>query len=92
MLGYAERDIPDSVDAWPGLIHPEDLGIRRESMTAHLKGQSDSYGAELRVKRKDDSRSWLYLRGSGVRRAGITSGQGVYRDAWRSDRDRKRGR
>ena len=67
MLGYAERDIPDSIDAWSALIHPEDLGIHRESMIAHLKGQSDYYGAELRVKRKDGSWSCLYLRGSGVR-------------------------
>ena len=67
LLGYEEEDIPDSVEAWLGLIHPEDLDVHRDLMTAHLKGQSDSYNAELRVKRKDGGWSWLCSRGRGVR-------------------------
>lgn len=67
LLGYDPEDIPDSVEAWLSLIHPKDLQVHRDLMAAHLKGESDSYDAELRVRRKDGSWSWLCSRGRGVR-------------------------
>ena len=67
LLGYDVPDIPDCVEAWLNLIHPEDLNVHRDLMVAHLKGQSASYNAELRVKRKDGNWSWLCSRGRGVR-------------------------
>lgn len=67
LLGYESGDIPDSVEAWLDLIHPEDLQVHRDLMAAHLKGESDSYDAELRVRRKDGNWSWLCSRGRGVR-------------------------
>jgi two-component system, cell cycle sensor histidine kinase PleC len=67
LLGYEVQDFPDGIDAWLTLIHPEDLDLHRQSMVAHLKGQSAYYRTELRVKRNDGSLAWLSFRGRGVR-------------------------
>lgn len=67
LVGYEDHEISDNVEVWLGLIHPEDVGVHERAMAAHLKGHSDCYESELRLKRKDGSWSWLYIRGRGVR-------------------------
>ncbi|MFT5489517.1 MAG: two-component system cell cycle sensor histidine kinase PleC [Paracoccaceae bacterium] len=66
LLGYEDHEISDSVESWLGLIHPDDLGVHTAAMAAHLKGQSNHYEAELRLRRKDGTWSWLLIRGRGV--------------------------
>lgn len=66
-LGYDETEISDGVEAWLGLIHPDDRQVHATAMKAHLTGQRDFYEAELRLKRKDGSWSWSFVRGRGVR-------------------------
>ncbi len=67
LLGYEDHEISDSVEGWLGLIHPEDLQVHKTAMTAHLKGVLDYYEAELRLRRKDGTWSWCFVRGRGVR-------------------------
>ena len=67
IFGYADHEISDDVDDWLALIHPDDLSLHKSSMAAHLRGERDSYDTELRIRRKDGSWSWAYVRGRGVR-------------------------
>lgn len=67
LLGFADHEISDSVETWVGLIHPDDRPVHDRAMSAHLKGQSPYYEAELRLRRKDGTWSWLFVRGRGVR-------------------------
>lgn len=66
LLGYEDHEISDSVEAWLSLIHPEDVGVHATAMAAHLRGRSGHYEAELRMRRKDGTWSWLFVRGRGV--------------------------
>lgn len=67
LLGYEDSEISDSVEAWLALIHPDDLDIHKKAMRAHLRSECDHYQAELRLKRRDGSWAWSFVRGRGVR-------------------------
>ena len=62
---------------WETLVHPEDLGLHRQAMMAHLRGHTEFFRVECRVRRADGSCIWVRNRGVGLRDA---SGR-VYRMA-----------
>ena len=69
MLGYTDGELPNSLEAWHALLHPDDDDLNRNALRAHLRGETDFYKAELRVRRKDGDWGWMYIRGRGVRSA-----------------------
>jgi PAS domain S-box-containing protein len=54
---------------WATLVHPDDLGAHRQAMAAHLRGLTDFYWIECRVRRADGSYFWIRNRGVGLRDA-----------------------
>jgi PAS domain S-box-containing protein len=62
---------------WETLVHPDDLGVHRQAMMAHLRGAAQFFQVECRVRRTDGSHIWIQNRGVGLRDA---SGR-VYRMA-----------
>ena len=50
-------------------MHPDDVGIRRAALQAHLAGESPVYAGEYRVRHPDGEFRWIRVRGLCVRDA-----------------------
>lgn len=61
LLGYR----PGEIDFKPGwllrCVHPDDIERGRKELVAHLKGQTDYYESEIRMR--DKSLGWRWVRG-----------------------------
>ncbi len=68
MLGYLENEIGDNVQSWANLLHPQDAGITRDSLIQHVKGVTDLYQSEFRMKKRDGSWIWIFSQGRVVER------------------------
>ena len=64
-LGYSLDEIPEYVtyQFFADKIHPEDYQRATDVMTKHLKGDTDVYEVEFRIRAKDGSYRWFYDRG-----------------------------
>ncbi|MBI5817584.1 MAG: PAS domain S-box protein [Verrucomicrobia bacterium] len=67
-LGYAPEEFPTTLEGWSALHHPEDEARVTASFQAMLRGETESYGAELRTRRKDGTWDWAASRGRIVER------------------------
>ncbi len=68
MLGYQPGEIgPDHQD-WSALVHPDDLAQAEEIMENNLRQDSETHGAEFRMRHKDGSWRWILSRGRVVAR------------------------
>jgi adenylate cyclase len=56
-----------TTEQWASRIHPEDLGIFRDAIRAHLRGQTEFYTCEFRALDAEDNYIWLFHRGLGQR-------------------------
>jgi diguanylate cyclase (GGDEF)-like protein/PAS domain S-box-containing protein len=63
MLGYAGDDIPDTLDAWDALVHPDDLAARQAAWDAHLEGRTPTMEVEFRVRHRQGHWVWIHKRG-----------------------------
>jgi PAS domain S-box-containing protein len=68
MLGYDATDTPDATATWRARVHPDDLPVMLDRLTAHLEGRSEAYEAEFRVRAADGSYRWVLSRGRVVER------------------------
>ncbi len=59
LLGYPPASFVDSVDAFEGLVHPEDRALRAEALAAHLE-RGVAYDIEFRVL--DSAHAWQWIR------------------------------
>ena len=62
-LGYADLDIPNTLQGWRSLVHPSDLSQVLKAMEAHLQGETSQYEIEHRRLSKDGSIRWFLSRG-----------------------------
>jgi len=63
MLGYEPEEIADSFEAWEELTHPEDRDHVELAVEAHLRGESEYYTIEHRLRTKEGSYRWIAARG-----------------------------
>jgi PAS domain S-box-containing protein len=63
MIGYEDNEIENNFESWKSRIHPDDLDNVFEDINKHLKGETDSYVNEHRIKCKDNSYKWILDRG-----------------------------
>lgn len=63
MLGYAYHEIPNHVNIWQDLAHPDDLETVVKSLNDYLDGKSSSYLQEYRIRHKDGHYIWVLDRG-----------------------------
>ncbi len=68
MLGYAEDEIPDRLEEWERIVHPEDHPKALAALEAYLEGRTDAYVNEHRLRSKDGSYRWILSRGMAVSR------------------------
>ena len=66
LLGFLGNELPANVDRWKKIIHPEDHARVMKDMTAHLRGQSNSFSTVHRIKTKIGGYKWFLLRGKAV--------------------------
>jgi len=62
ILGYTDDFLPSS-DAWLQIVHPDDRDAYNKAVTAHLKGLTDHFYCEYRVKAHNGEYLWLAARG-----------------------------
>ncbi len=62
-LGYTELDIPNSLEAWYGLIHPEDRGLVMAAIQDYLEGVTLTYAIEHRKIHKNGEVLWFLSQG-----------------------------
>lgn len=62
-LGYTELDIPNSLEAWYELIHPEDRGVVMAAIQDYTEGIIPSYAIEHRKIHKNGNVLWFLSQG-----------------------------
>jgi diguanylate cyclase (GGDEF)-like protein/PAS domain S-box-containing protein len=67
IIGYADRAIPNTLEAWYGLVVPEDLSALKQALEAHFAGGTASFEHEYRMQHKDGSVRWVLTRGAAIR-------------------------
>lgn len=63
MLGHETRAQYFSIEALSELVHPDDLEIARKAQIACLKGETEEYSVEHRVRAADGRWIWIMSRG-----------------------------
>jgi len=68
IVGYSLDEIEQSFDFWRSLLDPEDVPRVLENVSNYLKGLTDYYEDEYRVRTKSDEWKWIHSRGKVVER------------------------
>ncbi len=68
LLGYGLNDIPDTVTAWRGLVHPEDLSALSAAIGEHVRDSSRKFSLDCRCRVRDGGWRWLRVSGRVVAR------------------------
>lgn len=63
LTGYEDHELPNSLQAWAGLILPEDLPLLQSKARAAVSGDADSHQDEYRIRHKDGGIRWHRLYG-----------------------------
>lgn len=71
-LGYEEDEITNDPDEWFSRVHPDDIGVLRANLDAHLEGVTPHFEAEYRIRQKDGRYCWMLANGVAVRDANGT--------------------
>ena len=67
-MGYVEGEIPETVESFSSLVHPDDKPSVWQRIDDLLAGRSESYYSEHRLRCKDGRYLWVQDRGRVVRR------------------------
>lgn len=68
MLGYEVSEILPRVEDFIEMVHPDDRQKTNERISRHLKGETDYYENEYRLKTKSGEWKWLLVHGRVVDR------------------------
>ena len=60
VLGYEVSDFSPTVDAFTGLLHPDDYEATMDAMRQHLYGNVPAYEAEYRIQTRAGDYKWFY--------------------------------
>lgn len=68
MLGYTVDELEPHVDEWKARVHPDDRPAVENALNAHLKGETDFYATEHRVKHRSGEWIWVLDTGQVIER------------------------
>jgi two-component system, NarL family, sensor histidine kinase UhpB len=68
LLGYADHEIPNRVEAWGRHTHPDDMAGAWDAVNGYLEGRLPRLEHEHRMLHRDGSMRWFLARGGGERR------------------------
>lgn len=63
MLGYAPDEIDTHIDSWAVLVHPDDWPTIQAAQEPHLRGETEFYSADYRLKHKLGHWIWIHSAG-----------------------------
>lgn len=64
MVGYTLDEIaPNTLEFWKSIAHPEDYARARAMLDAHMRGETEFYEVEVRLRHKDGHWVWVLDRG-----------------------------
>jgi PAS domain S-box-containing protein len=63
MLGYSREEISSSVEEWTSRVHPDDLAHTMDEVQRHLRGETDFYQTEHRLRCRNGDYIWILDRG-----------------------------
>ncbi|MDI1299039.1 EAL domain-containing protein [Methylotenera sp.] len=69
MLGYELSEIEQTLDAFEGLLHPDDKAEVLAALQAHFNGETSDFSLEFRMLHKDGSWIWVYDHGRVMERS-----------------------
>jgi len=64
MLGLEPGELPEHVDSWADLVHPDDKAQTFADLEAYLSGETDTYLNIHRLRHKQGN--WVWVRDSGL--------------------------
>lgn len=64
MLGYADDSIPDTIEAWRGLIHPDDSSAAPDQLGKRISAGQRPFDVEFRMRHQDGR--WIWIQCAGV--------------------------
>ncbi|MEG4281970.1 PAS domain-containing protein [Microcoleus sp. A006_D1] len=67
LLGYQDAEIPNCMENWTSLTHPDDRAVVEAAVNAYLDGVTEIFEVEHRMLHKDGSTCWIFARGTAVR-------------------------
>ena len=68
IVGYHVEEIEPSLETWQALIHPDDRSHVDDAIHAHLRGETELYQTEHRLKHKSGHWVWVLAKGKIVTR------------------------
>jgi len=68
MLGFDPGEIPNDYQSWENRLHPNDREKTIETLNAHVRGETEHYEAEFRMRTKQGNWVWIHDRGQVVER------------------------
>lgn len=66
MLGYSHEDLPETGEAWSGILHPEDKDKAMKTAQEYLSGKTKKYRSIFRLKTKSGDYKWIEGRGKAL--------------------------
>ncbi|MEO5343863.1 MAG: EAL domain-containing protein [Gammaproteobacteria bacterium SHHR-1] len=67
MLGYQPEDLPDTIEAWSSLIHPDDQEQAHQQVKDYLDARGQGvYESTFRMRTQDGQWRWITGRGKAV--------------------------
>lgn len=66
ILGYDDSELPNHIDTFNQLIHPEDKEMVWSQVNSYLSGDASEYQAEFRMKHKSGDIVWILTKGGAV--------------------------
>lgn len=63
MLGRRPEELAPDVSSWEVLVHPDDWSGIQSALLPHLRGETESYAAEYRLRHADGR--WVWVQDSG---------------------------
>jgi len=67
-LGYVPEAVPERLEGYERLLHPEDRPGFRAAIEAHLAGETEVYACTYRIRARDGAWRWTEVRGRVVER------------------------
>lgn len=67
MLGYEAYQLPQNLETWRRLLHPDDLPESEATVLRHLK-YAEPFEIEYRMRTKENQWRWILARGKAVER------------------------
>ena len=66
MLGYGPDELPQELDTWTSLLHPDDVDETVKTVQDSIKNREASFDIEFRLKQKNGTYGWIRSLGNAV--------------------------